>query len=70
MSDLNPFDLSGPDFLGLWYSLAMFVWLGVLLAKHLVARRHSHRAVRDIAEELHPTEIAYLDHGIERATCL
>ncbi len=64
---MNPFDLTGPEFLGFWLAGWVFVVLAVFAVRAYVSRSRSREGVDVLAAKLHPTEIAYVFGGIERA---
>jgi uncharacterized protein (TIGR04222 family) len=64
---MNPFDLQGPEFLGFWLAGWVFVALVALAIRAYVSRTRSHEGVDVLAAKLHPTEVAYVFGGIERA---
>jgi hypothetical protein len=64
---MNPFDLTGPEFLGFWLAGWVFIAGAGLAVRAYVSRSRSRQGVDVIAAKLHPTEIAYVIGGIERA---
>lgn len=63
---MNPFDLQGPEFLGFWLVGWVAVVSGALCLRARVGPR-AREPVDDLAAKLHPTEIAFLLGGVNRA---
>lgn len=64
---MNPFDLPGPKFLAFWLGGWVLI-VGVAFAiRAFVGRSRARDSADDIAAKLHPTEIAFLLGGIDRA---
>jgi len=61
-------NLSGPEFLLLWFSGAAVAWMLTLILRTLLtSKRSTMPSIDELATRLHPTEVAYLAGGIERA---
>lgn len=64
---MNPFDLTGPQFLAFYGVGAVLVALATVLIVLLVSRPPQPGDAAEIAKQLHPTEAAFLIGGTERA---
>ena len=65
---MNPFDLPGPKFLTLWFVGAGVLWIVCVLVRiAMTSKRWTRPTIYELSSSLHPTEIAYLEGGIERS---
>lgn len=65
---MNPFDLPGPTFLALWFGGAGVAWIVTAIVRFaMTSKRWTRPTIDELTSRMHPTEIAYLEGGIERA---
>lgn len=64
---MNPLPLSGPEFLVFFLLAGLGAVVTTLLLRWIVARPGRHGHPEEIPRRLHPTEVAFLLHGTDRA---
>ncbi len=65
---MNPFSLPGPEFLAFWILLGLVAALATQLLRRVTAGPGvSAPEIRRMADQLHPSEVAYLAVNLERA---
>ncbi|MDQ3301423.1 MAG: TIGR04222 domain-containing membrane protein, partial [Myxococcota bacterium] len=64
---MNPLDLVGPQFLTFWLAGGVAVAVVTWLVRVAVGRSPRRATADEAAAKLHPTQVAYLVGGIERA---